>query len=236
MRELETYQELLDIDHIGVADLEPYQDEIRTEFGDAVCGFPRSVTLGITLPYAVVDQLGERDDGPSRLNYSRHAYDVINYRLDGAASRLASALQRSGARSLPIPASQSVDSDRLYPALSHKLGAHLAGLGWIGKSCLLITPQYGPRVRWITVLTDAPFNPTGEPQAEKCGGCMKCVDICPAQAYTGRAYQMGEPRQLRFDVHKCSAHLSQMEEIYGVRTCGKCLIVCPYGNRKKPVT
>ena len=233
MIELEAYKELLDIDHIGVADLTPYQDEIRAEFGDAVCGFPRSVTMGITLPFAVVDQLGEKDDGPARLNYSRHAYDVINQRLDVAASRLASDLQRSGARVLPIPASQSVDSDRLYAAVSHKMGAHLAGLGWIGKSCLLITPQFGPRVRWATILTTVPFNPTGAPQAEKCGGCTQCVDICPAQAYTGRAYQMGEPRHLRFDVHKCRAYLGQMEETYGVPTCGKCLIVCPYGRKKQ---
>jgi epoxyqueuosine reductase len=231
--ELNKYKELLDIDHIGVADLTPYQEEIRAEFGDAVCGFPRSVSLGITLPHAVLDQLNERGDRPARLNYSLHAYDVINDRLNMAASRLTSELQRSGMLTLPIPAAKSVDSERLYAAVSHKMGAHLAGLGWIGKSCLLITPQFGPRVRWITVLTDAPLAPTGGPQAEKCGGCTKCVDICPAQAYTGRNFQMGEPRHLRFDVDKCKAYLNQMMEEYGTSTCGKCLIICPYGHRTK---
>ena len=233
MSELDAYKTLLDIDHIGVADLTPYQEDIRAEFGDAVCGFPHSVTVGITLPHAVVDQLGERDDRPARLNYQRHAYNVINQRLDMAASRLAGELQRSGALALPIPASQFVDDDLLYSAFSHKMGAHLAGLGWIGKSCMLITPQFGPRVRWITILTDALLTETGKPQPENCAGCTKCVDICPAQAYTGRVFQMGEPRHLRFDAHKCEAHLSKMEDTYGVSVCGKCLTVCPYGHRKK---
>lgn len=234
MVELDAYKERLEVDLIGVADLLPYQEDIRAEFGDAVCGYPRAVALGITLPFAIVDRLGERDDRPSRLDYSIHAYAVINNRLDIAASRLASILQRSGARALPLPSSQSADSERLYAAFSHKAGAHLAGLGWIGRSCLLITPQFGPRLRWITVLTDAPLTPTGGPQEQRCGSCTQCIDNCPAKAFTGRAYRMGEPRHLRFDVRKCKDYLDRMEEEYGTPTCGKCLIVCPNGHQIRP--
>jgi epoxyqueuosine reductase len=235
MSEMDAYKKLLDIDHIGVADLSPYQEDIRAEFGDAVCGYPRSVSLGITLPHAILDQLGERDDQPASHNYRFHAYDVINDRLNVAASRLTSELQRSGVLALPIPASQTVDDGRLYSAFSHKMGAHLAGLGWIGKSCMLITPQFGPRVRWATVLTNATLAATGEAQPEKCAGCTRCIDICPVQAYTGRPFQLGEPRHLRFDVDICKAYLNKREDTYGVSVCGKCLIVCPFGYRKKQV-
>ena len=110
------------------------------------------------------------------------------------------------------------------------MGAHLAGLGWIGKSCMLITPQFGPRVRWATVLTNAPLAATGEAQPEKCAGCTRCIDICPVQAYTGRPFQLGEPRHLRFDVYKCKAYLSKREDTYGASVCSKCLIVCPFGH------
>ncbi|MCK9565162.1 MAG: hypothetical protein M0Q43_03825 [Methanothrix sp.] len=69
--------------------------------------------------------------------------------------------------------------ERVAVVFSHKLAAHMAGLGWIGKSCLLITPEAGPRVRWASVLTDAPMKATGYAMAERCGECRKCVDVCP---------------------------------------------------------
>jgi hypothetical protein len=61
---------------------------------------------------------------------------------------------------------------------AHKLAAHLAGLGWIGKSCLLLTEQFGPRVRFVSVLTDAPLE-AGSPLDKPCGKCQVCIDACP---------------------------------------------------------
>jgi ferredoxin len=81
----------------------------------------------------------------------------------------------------------------------HKLTAHLAGLGWIGKSCMLITPEAGPRVRWITILTDAPLSVTGTPMDERCGSCTECVDICPVSSFTGMSFHEDEPRETRYD-------------------------------------
>ena len=82
---------------------------------------------------------------------------------------------------------------------SQKLAAHLSGLGWIGKSCLLVTPDHGPRVRWVTVLTDAPLRPTGAPLEQRCGECTACVDICPVHALTGKPFSPDELREARFD-------------------------------------
>ena len=66
----------------------------------------------------------------------------------------------------PLPAAltvllENLKDERQRAVFSNKLAAHLAGLGWIGKSCLLITPQVGPRVRWVSVLTEAPLALTG---------------------------------------------------------------------------
>ena len=89
--------------------------------------------------------------------------------------------------------------DRQLGFFSHKLAAHLAGLGWIGKSCLLVTLEVGPRVRWASVLTDAPLM-AGEPLEERCGECRGCVEVCPAGAFSGRSFFFDEPRAARFDV------------------------------------
>ena len=58
-------------------------------------------------------------------------YEVINERLNMVASRVAGVLQEQCYRALPIPASASIDEEGLSAVFSHKLAAHLAGLGWI---------------------------------------------------------------------------------------------------------
>ena len=113
----------------------------------------------------------------------------------------------------------------------HKTAANLAGLGWIGKSCLLVTPEAGPRVRWATILTDAPLT-AGQPLEQRCGKCRECVDVCPSQAFTGRSFQADEPRETRYDVHKCNAYMRQNAEQTDARVCGMCVYVCPYGRNK----
>ena len=65
--------------------------------------------------------------------------------------------KKEGYQSLPIPASQVLDRENWYAAISHKAVARMAGLGWQGKNLLLITPQFGSRVRLGTVLTEAPL-------------------------------------------------------------------------------
>jgi epoxyqueuosine reductase len=97
---------------------------------------------------------------------------------------------------------EHVVRDRELGLFSHKLVAHLAGLGWIGKSCLLVTLEVGPRVRWASVLTDAPLM-AGEPLEERCGECRGCVEVCPVGAFSGRSFFSDEPRAARLDVFKC---------------------------------
>ncbi len=151
------------IDHFGIAELKQAYDSILDQGGEYVAGFPYSISLGISLLDTIVDLLPKRQEMSVKISYRYHAYDIINQRLDLSASYVSSYLRHLGYRSFPIPASKSVDGERLCGTFSHKLAAHLAGLGWIGKSCLLITPDHGPRVRWVTVLTDAPVEPTGSP-------------------------------------------------------------------------
>jgi epoxyqueuosine reductase QueG len=229
---LKTVAETMGVDFYGVADLAPAHDAIQEQGGPEVADYPRAISIGIGLLHPIVDQLPQHTDKAVGLLYRHHAYDLVNQRLDHVASPLASLIQRAGYRALPIPASQTVDGDRLCGLFSHKMAAHLAGLGWIGRSCMLITPQVGPRVRWATVLTDAPLATTGGPTEQRCGSCRECVEICPAQAYTGEPYRLGEPRAVRFAAHKCSKYFDRMQEIKGVSVCGLCLYVCPHGRGK----
>lgn len=73
----------------------------------------------------------------------------------------------------------------VYPfGLSQKMMAQLAGLGPMGKSSLIINPEYGPWFRMQSILTDAPLVPDEEDTRDPCGDCTKCIDACPTGALT----------------------------------------------------
>lgn len=221
------------VDHLGIADLSQAYNAILEQGGSFIASFPFSISIGISLLNSIVDLLPQRDERAVKVSYRHHVYDIVNLRLDLAASIISGHLQQSGFKAVPIPASKRVDDERICASFSHKLGAHLAGLGWIGKSCLFITPEYGPRVRWATILTDAPLEPTGSMQKEQCGDCRECIDICPTRAFTGTPFRDDEPREARYDAKKCEKYFDSMEQKNEIAVCGLCLFVCPYGRKKK---
>lgn len=230
--QLRTLALSLGTDYFGIANLTPARDFIHAQGGERVSRYPRAVVMGIRLPDSIVDLLEDGDDEGAIL-YRHTTYDVVNTALDQVALRVANLLQREGYAAFPVPASKRTDDEQICGIFSQKLAAHLAGLGWIGKNCLLITPTYGPRVRWVTVLTDAPLEPTGSPLEPRCGKCTACVDICPAGAFTGRGFSPDEHREARFDAAACDRYLTEQETKQGVAVCGLCLWVCPHGRKGK---
>ncbi len=216
-------------DFFGVADLTLAREAIIAQGGDIVAGYPRAVSIGIRLLDPIVDTLPTKER-PAVQSYKHHCYDVVNNKLDLLALKVAGEIQRSGYRAFPMSASQRVSDEKICAIFSHKMAAHLAGLGWIGKSCLLVTPEAGPRVRWITVLTDVPLK-TGKPIETRCGDCHECVDICPVKAFTGRNFIESEPREARYDARRCEKYMKGLEASTGFGVCGMCLYICPNGKK-----
>jgi epoxyqueuosine reductase len=232
LAELHRLTETWGVDHFGIADLARARDFIADQGGAGIAAYNRALAIGIALPHAIVDALPRRHERQVAVMYHHHAYDVINDRLDQVASLCASLIQRHGYEALPIPASKRVDDERICGAFSHKLAAHLAGLGWIGKSCLLITPQHGPRVRWTSVLTCATLPANHLPLRSHCGDCRECVDNCPVKAFSGRPFAEGQDRSVRYDAAKCERHFAALRrDNPEMAVCGMCLYICPHGRR-----
>lgn len=231
--EIQTIAETCGAEFCGVADLALAHEEIVRQGGEEIGKYPRAISLGIVLPHAIVDQLPNRDDPAVAALYLHHAYAVINDRLDALASLVAGWVQRRGYAALPLTVKEHHDNERICAVFSHKLAAHLAGFGWIGKSCLLITPQAGPRVRWVSVLTDAPLAATGGPMAPRCGACRECVDACPVGAFTGEPFRPEDPREVRYDAKKCQRYFYELHQAGKPPACGMCVYACPHGKQTR---
>ena len=218
-------------DLVGIADLEPLKELEFIEPADLLEPFTRAVSIAVQLPVSAFEMI---TDQPTPI-YS-NIYNTANRLLDELAFKTAVALQKDGHHSLPIPASQLLDWDKLYGAISHKALARVAGLGWQGKNLLLITPQYGSRVRLVTVLTNAPMQ-FDTPMENRCGKCMQCRDACPVGAIKGVSTKDNyTTREEALHLDRCSKKLiEEFAKLDGIGSpiCGICINACPYGKKVK---
>ncbi len=213
--------------------------EIAT-FGASLMGFadtkdtapwPRAISIALALDPITLKGM---KTGPTPEYYKE--YLRANTTLNEIAQKIERLLLGAGYEAEAFPAT-IVDSNPEYErtlrvAFQHKTAATRAGLGFIGKSGLLITPDFGPRIRLVTVFTDLPF-PTGQPILEgRCGGCRLCVEACPARAIKGREWREGMAREELLDAHACCREAKRLLKARvgaDEAVCGICVAVCPRG-------
>lgn len=224
--ELTAYLTSLGAHKVGFADLTPHTAWLEKEYGEDWLDYPRAISVAVNFPRAVLNEVA---DGPT-LTYVRY-YDALNTALDHISAYAADWLDARGYTAFPVPASQMVGENHLRGIFSHRAAARLAGLGWVGKNCSIITPDRGPRQRFCTILTNAPL-PPGQPLQPRCGNCHNCADICPVQAVKGVNWQEGQPLSERLDVEVCHEFLMGIRKTFGKSVCGRCLAVCPHGKQQ----
>jgi epoxyqueuosine reductase len=192
---------------------------------EGLAEFPRAVVVAMRHSPEV---LADPEDMPNRAYADE--YTSLNERLTRLAERIAGALCEAGFEARANPATaHSLDPQRLAAPFPHKTAATRAGLGWIGKSALLVTRELGPAVRLVTVLTDAPLAVGGPITESECGECTACVEACPVGAITGENWTAGMPREQLLDAQVCLQVRREAAIRAGVERprCGVCLSVCP---------
>ncbi len=216
--EIQSFLEDLGADLVGFSSLgeSPIKDQ----------NLSYAVTIAVKIPDAILKTIENRPT----IEYF-HEYRTANALLDSMTFKLARFIEKRGFNAYPIGASQSDPSSKNYNGIfSHKKGARLSGLGFIGKNCLLITKEYGSKVRLATVLTDMPLVSLREIITNNCGDCDICKKACPGGAISGKNYTENMQREDFFSAEKCSHNMKNYKDVGRGAVCGICIKVCPYNK------
>jgi epoxyqueuosine reductase QueG len=204
---------------VGFADLTSLPAAVRK-------GFEHGIVIFMKVEAAIVAKI---QDGPSK-EY-QDEYDRLNKKLNELDMKIFEFLSAEGYESFPnTQANVLVDKKTHTSVLPHKTIATLAGIGWIGKSGLLVTRKYGSAIRLSTVLTNARME-AGFPVARsQCGTCTGCVENCPAMALRGSLWDQTMGREELVDVVACDTMIKKRGKKTRIEHagCGLCMWSCPY--------
>jgi len=199
---------------IGTARIEDILNGFPSLSRELTSGLHTGISVAVRLSGRILDEITDR---PTRLYF--HHYRRLNHLLDLTAHSITALLLEDGYEAVPIPASQTIDWQNQTGHLSHKAIAVKAGLGWLGRNNLLVTPAWGAQVRLVTVLTDAEFDEDRMVEND-CGNCRACVEVCPAGAL-GETYR-------DYDRDGCLIKMKEMCKMAGIGhyICGICVKAC----------
>jgi epoxyqueuosine reductase QueG len=211
----------MNADFLGIADPICFQNpEYTGNKPQEVMPDVRSVIiLGVGVPRGAFDTLPK-----GRAEYT-NTLMAATATLRIIAFQIAKTIEKEGYRATIVPTEGSefgywyADRETLKANLSLKYAAYHAGLGNFGVNHLLITKDFGPRVRMTAILTNAPLEKENSPKLpfinEKCSSCMKCIEVCPVGAIS---------QEGKIDRQKCAQY---MFNVLGGLRCGLCVKVCP---------
>ncbi|SFF05994.1 tRNA epoxyqueuosine(34) reductase QueG [Alteribacillus iranensis] len=236
------YSKEIGIDKIGFASADPFltlkdrlleQQRLQYQSGFEEKDIDKRVTPKKLLPEAKTiiaialaypskmknepkNKKGERRGRFCRASWGEDYHRVLQNRLEKLEDYIMSLVPEAACKSM-------VDTGEL----SDRAVAERAGIGWSGKNCAIITPEFGSYVYLGEMITTLSL-PPDTPITDQCGTCNKCVEACPTDALV----QGGQ-----LNSNKCIAYLTQTKDflpkqyrkqignrLYGCDTCQQ---VCP---------
>lgn len=243
--EIIDYAKMIGIDKIGFATAEPFttlkarltrQQELNYQSGFEESDIekrtnpallfdnPQSIiSIAVAYPTKMLEHVrgkkGERRGLFARASWGEDYHTVLRDRLNKLEQFITTKIEGARCKSM-------VDTGEL----SDRAVAERAGIGWSGKNCAIITPEYGSFVYLGEMITNIPFEPD-TPIENLCGSCNKCIEACPTGALVG-------PGQINAKI--CISYLTQTKDflpeqyrtvignrLYG---CDTCQMVCPYNR------
>lgn len=238
-----------EVDSLPILDMLDHQKNIELVLPNA-----KSILVGASrmLPADV-------ESSSRNIRFSHYSTMSLYQELGRISYRLCKLLDDKGYRGLPVPTFLPIDMHNNYGIVSDVSLRHAAveaGLGTLGTNRLLLTEEYGPRVRLMAIVTDAPLEADSKSNTAYCDGCELCVKHCPAEAISSDGnvdirkcsrvvLRYALPGMVRFARYLIGASESELNEAFrGAEfaeywqnlttgtfySCVECVRVCPAGK------
>ena len=116
------------------------------------------------------------------------------------------------------------DMEKLLSILPYKTIATKSGMGWIGRSALLVTPEYGSAITLCGILTDMPLEFDKPITDSECDECENCQNACPVNAINPQKWNDRLNRKHIIDIETCSEYI--IDQYKNGLGCTKCMVEC----------
>lgn len=215
-------------DIYGIADFSKNREKLIETYGEDICRYPYAIAIGHKMIEEIIENIPLTYTDDRLAQEYLDEYSNSHERVSQIAEKILKQIESEGYHAIILDVSGKNEELNLKRPFSNKASANLSGIGWLGKNNLLTTKEFGPRLTWATILTDAPLGEyAGEQISSLCGDCTICVKACPGKAIV----DLPDPSE-SYSPEKCGNYLFKRQKEGHPVACGMCLFICPYGNKK----
>ena len=212
MSELKDYLKKLGASKVGFADV----DGLASEFID----LPNGISLVLKLPKETIQLVIDEEYEKYWKSFHKSIGQLTKISRKGERY-----IKGLGYDAFALTMKRNeCDMEKLLSILPYKTIATKSGLGWIGRSALFVTPEYGSAVALGAILTDMPLK-YGTPITDsECDECTNCQEACPVGAINPQKWNDRLNREDIIDIKVCGEYI--MEQYKAGLGCTKCMSEC----------
>ena len=212
MDELEKYLLELGASKVGYADVAG----LASEFVD----LPNGISLVLRLPKETIHLVEDEDYQEYWKSFHAKIAELTQIALKGEEF-----IKSKGYDAFALTMQRNeCDMEKLLSILPYKTIATKSGLGWIGRSALFVTPEYGSAVVLGAILTDMPLEFGKAITDSQCDECENCQKACPVNAINPQKWNDRLNRNDIIDIEACSEYI--IDQYKNGLGCTKCMSEC----------
>ena len=212
MDELKKYLLNLGVSKVGYADVKG----LASEFVD----LPNGISLVLKIPKETIQLVIDEDYEDYWKSFHKQIAILTDIALKGEEY-----IKDLGYNAFALTMTRNeCDMEKLLSILPYKTIATKSGLGWIGRSALFVTPEYGSAVALGAILTDMPLE-FGTPITDsECDECENCQKACPVKAINPQKWNDRLNREDIIDIEACGEYI--IDQYKNGLGCTKCMSEC----------
>ncbi len=212
MDKLKKYLLELGASKVGYADI----NGITSEF----TSLPNGISLVLKLPKKAMEYVDSEDYEKYWSCFHGKIDELSEIALEGEKY-----IKNLGYNAFALTMNRNeCDMKKLLSILPYKTIATKSGIGWIGRSALFVTPEYGSAVVLGAILTDMPLEFGKAVTDSQCEDCKNCQNACPVNAINPQKWNDRLKREDIIDVDTCFEYI--MSQYKAGLGCTKCMSEC----------